>query len=85
MFHQTRSIELQSGLYEGRKWTSIRLMPAQALHSFGVQPLDPAVDGSRAAEQECNDGGPGVSIVQEQEDVGAESAVGVAVVAASVE
>src|SRR5512135_239674 len=59
------------------------LVPGQALHSLSVEPLDPAVDGPGAAEQECGDGGPGVAVVQQQEDVRTGSDLGVGVLAVS--
>ena len=50
-----------------------------------MEPLDPAVDGAGATEQQGDDGRPGVAVVQEQEDVGAEADLGVGVLAISVE
>jgi hypothetical protein len=61
------------------------LVPGQALDPLVLEPLDPAVDGPGAAEQQGGDGGPGVAISQEQEDVGVEADLGVGVVAVSVE
>jgi hypothetical protein len=55
---------------------SAGLVPAQALHPLGGEPLDPAVDRPGATEQQRGDGDPGVSVVQEQEDVGAEADLG---------
>src|SRR5579872_2193661 len=54
-------------------------------HPLRVEPLDPAVDGPGATEEQCGDGGPGVTVGQEQEDVGAESDLGVTVLTISVE
>jgi hypothetical protein len=64
---------------------SAGLMPGNRLDALGVEPLDPAVDGPAATEQHRGDDGPGVSVVQEQEDVGAEADLGVGVLAVAVE
>jgi hypothetical protein len=44
---------------------SAGLVPAQALHPLGVEPLDPAVDGPGATEPERGDGDPRMAVVQE--------------------
>lgn len=46
------------------------LVPGQPLDPLGLEPLDPAVDGPGATEQQRTDGRPGVAVIQEQEDVG---------------
>lgn len=61
------------------------LVASHPLNSFGLEPLDPAVDGPGATEQDRADGGPRVPVIQEQEDVSAESDIGVAVSTVSVE
>ena len=61
------------------------LCPATPSIPSLVEPLDPAVDGAGAAEQHRGDGLPGVAIGQEQQDVGAESDLGVGVFAIAVE
>jgi hypothetical protein len=60
-------------------------VPGHGLDALLVEPLDPAVDGAGATEQEHGDGGPGVAVGQEQQDVGPESDLGVGVLAVSVE
>ena len=61
------------------------LVPGHGLDSFPVEPLDPSVDRPGAAEQERRDGGPGVAIGQQQQDMGAEADLGVGVLTISVE
>ena len=61
------------------------LVPGDPLDALGVEPLDPSVDGPAAAEQERGDGGPGVPVVQEQEDMGSEADLGVVVLAIAIE
>jgi hypothetical protein len=61
------------------------LLAAQGLDPLLLVPLDPTVDRARATEEDGGDGGPGVSVGQEQEDVGAEADLGVAVLAVAVE
>ena len=61
------------------------LVPGHRLDALGVEPLDPAVDGAAAAEQQRGDGDPGLAVVQEQEDMGAEADLGVGVLAIAVE
>ena len=60
-------------------------MADHGLDSFLMEPFDPAVDGAGTTEQQRGDGGPGVAIGQEQEDVGPEPDLGVGVLAISVE
>ena len=62
-----------------------RLMPGHGFHSFLMEPFDPSINGSGAAEQERCDSQPGVTIGQQQEDVGAEANLGVGVLAISIE
>ena len=62
-----------------------RLVPGHGFHSFPVEPFDPSINGSAAAEQERRDRRPSVAIVQQQEDVGAEANLGVGVLAISIE
>ncbi len=64
---------------------SAGLVPAQALHALGTEPLDPAVDRPGATEEERGDGGPGMAVVQEQEDMGTEADLGLGVPAVSAE
>jgi hypothetical protein len=61
------------------------LLAAQGLDPLLLIPLDPTVDRARATEEDGGDGGPGVSVGQEQEDVGAEADLGIAVLAVAVE
>lgn len=60
-------------------------MPGQAIDPLGGEPLDPAVEGARAAEQERGDGDPGMAVVEQEEDVGAEADLGLGVFPISVE
>jgi hypothetical protein len=57
----------------------------QTLGPLGVESLDPAVEGPGATQQQCTDSGPGVAIVDEQEDGGAEPDLGIGILAVSVE
>ena len=60
-------------------------MPGHGLDAFPVEPLDPAVDGAGATEEQGDDVLPGVASGQEQQDVGAEPDLGIGVLAISVE
>jgi hypothetical protein len=62
-----------------------RLVPGHGFHSFLVEPFDPSINGSGAAEQERRDRRPSVAIGQQQEDVSAEANLGVEVLAISIE
>ena len=59
--------------------------PTGYLDAFGLEPLDPAVDGPRAAEQRRGHGLPGVAGGEEQEDMGAESDLRIGVLTIEVE
>jgi hypothetical protein len=61
------------------------LVPGHPLDPFGLESLDPAVDGAAAAEQQGGDGDPGVAVVQEEEDMGVEADLGVMVLAIAVQ
>lgn len=61
------------------------LVPGQPLDPLVVEPLDPTIDSPEATEQEGTDGRPGVAVGQEEQDVGAEPDLGVAVGPVSVE
>src|SRR4051812_5968394 len=52
-------------------------MTGDRLDALGMEPLDPAIDGATATEEQRGDGDPGMSIAEEQEDVRAESDLGV--------
>src|SRR5512142_2671801 len=71
--------------FGGEAKGSAGLVPGQTLDPLGLEPLDPAIDGPGATEQEHGDGGPGVALGQQQQDVGAEPDLGVGVLAVSVE
>jgi hypothetical protein len=49
-----------------------------------MEPLDPAVDGPGTAEQNCGDGRPRVAVSQEQQNVSAETDLGIGVLAVSI-
>ena len=70
-----------SGPVGGEAKGSAGLVPGDPRDALGVEAFDPSVDGPAAAEQGGGDGGPGVPVAQEQEDVGAEADLGVGVLA----
>ena len=62
--------------------------PLSAAHlsgPFGLEPLDPAVDGPGAPQLQSPDRRPGVTVVPEPEDGGAEADLGLGVRARAVE
>ena len=60
-------------------------VPGDGLQALPMEPLDPAVDGAGAAVKRGADLLPGAAVGHEEEDVGAESDLGVGVLAISVE
>jgi hypothetical protein len=60
-------------------------MAGDRLDALGVEPLDPTVDRAAAAEQQRGDGDPGMAVAEEQEEVRAESDLGIGGAAVEVE
>src|SRR5512135_1576268 len=60
-------------------------LPGGPLDPLGLEPLEPAVDGAGAAEEQGLDGVPGVALAQQEEDMGAEAEFGIGVLAIDVE
>jgi hypothetical protein len=60
-------------------------VPGYGLDPLLVEPLDPAIDGAGATEQQGADLLPGVAIGQEQQDVGVEPGLRVGVLTISIE